>query len=470
MQGSAPELGLSYQVVQLGEGTKILLLVDGKEIRIHVKDSDVSVKGILREAGRPAFLSTGDKDRIARFAEIVSKKEAESRSRKLLLRVLNLLHSWPENLPLQYEASNIEAPDLSLESYTSACQVPPPLTSESICSLMGQESSGNYISSGWPTGISLGPVMLYYPGACTEFPHTVEPSSLAEGDCFGRCGVGCEFLGEDDPVYTQNCFNHDGCVDALGRIHPYCNQMFLYCAKDFLLGEECAEDVPMEFVWVSAGTFQMGDTFGDGYSDEYPVHTVTLTKGFYLGKYEVTQAQWQAVMGSNPSNFQPPNYPDCPTCPVETVSWDEVQDFIATLNARTGKAYRLPTEAEWEYSASYGSPKQKYAGTSDDARLGEYAWYWENSGSVTHPVGEKLPNELGLHDMSGNVWEWVQDWYGAYPAGGQTDPTGPVTGSYRVVRGGCWIRDPWYLRSAYRHINWPGYGNLGIGLRLVLPQ
>ncbi|MEW6487974.1 MAG: SUMF1/EgtB/PvdO family nonheme iron enzyme [Thermodesulfobacteriota bacterium] len=227
----------------------------------------------------------------------------------------------------------------------------------------------------------------------------------------------------------------------------------------------------MEFVYVPPGMFQMGDTFGDGSDGERPVHTVTLTRGFYVGKYEVTQAQWQAVMGSNPSYFQPSRgYPACPTCPVEYVSWNDIQVFLTTLNAQTGRAYRLPTEAEWEYAARGGPYSQgyRYAGSNN---VDEVGWHWYNRGSVyTHPVGRKLPNELGLYDMSGNVWEWVQDWWGYYSAGAQTDPTGPATGSNRVFRGGGWGSYPWGLRSAIRSYYWPDNRYYTLGLRLVLPQ
>ena len=234
----------------------------------------------------------------------------------------------------------------------------------------------------------------------------------------------------------------------------------------------------MEFVWVEGGTFQMGDTFGDcaaygrcGY--EQPVHEVTLTRGYYLGKTEVTQAQWAAVMGSNPSYFQPSNgYPSCPTCPVEQVSWNDIQAFVTTLNASTGKSYRLPTEAEWEYAAASGSAqaraaKQKYAGTSDTAALGDYAWYSDNAGSQTHPVGGKLANGLGLYDMSGNVWEWVQDSWSYYSASPVTDPL-VQGGSYRVLRGGSWLYYADYERVAYRDYNNPDFRYFSIGFGLAL--
>ena len=164
--------------------------------------------------------------------------------------------------------------------------------------------------------------------------------------------------------------------------------------------------IGMEFMLIPAGTFMMGSE--KGYADEKPQHRVTISRPFYLGKYEVTQAQWEAVMGNNPSRFDGRNNP------VEQVSWEDVRVFIARLNAHEGHTrYRLPTEAEWEYAARAGSTSA-YSFGDDAARLGQYAWYGDNSGKTTHPVGQKLPNAWGLHDMHGNVWEWVQGWYGDY--------------------------------------------------------
>ncbi|MDX2285871.1 MAG: SUMF1/EgtB/PvdO family nonheme iron enzyme [Bacteroidia bacterium] len=183
---------------------------------------------------------------------------------------------------------------------------------------------------------------------------------------------------------------------------------------------------------IRGGSFQMGDA-SSGQSDEQPVHRVTLSD-FYLGETEVTQAQWRAVMGTNPSYFK-----DCDQCPVESVSWEEVQEFLRKLNAKTGKTYRLPTEAEWEYAAGGGAAgRTKWAGTDSESSLGNYAWYDANSGGKTHPVKQKQPNALGLYDMSGNVWEWCQDWYGSYGASDISNPAGPASGSVRVDRGGSW--------------------------------
>lgn len=223
------------------------------------------------------------------------------------------------------------------------------------------------------------------------------------------------------------------------------------------------EQLVADMVKVEGGTFTMGATSeqsGDAYSDEKPTHSVTLSD-YYIGKYEVTQAQWQAVMGSNPSYFKGDNLP------VEQVSWDDCQEFIRKLNQLTELNFRLPTEAEWEYAARGGKMSRgyKYAGSNT---IGEVAWYDSNSGSKTHPVGTKQANELGLYDMSGNVREWCQDRYGAYSSSSQTTPTGPSSGSNRVFRGGSWIHDAWFCRVSYRHFITPGYRYLNLGLRLAL--
>ena len=216
-------------------------------------------------------------------------------------------------------------------------------------------------------------------------------------------------------------------------------------------------------VRVEGGTFTMGATSeqgSDADSDEKPAHQVTLSS-FNIGKYEVTQEEWQAVMGSNPSGFKGVKHP------VENVSWNDCQEFIRKLNSMTGKHFRLPTEAEWEYAARGGNKSRgyKYAGSNDH---GSVAWYDGNSGSKTHDVGQKQPNELGLYDMSGNVWEWCQDWKGSYSSGSQTNPTGPSSGSYRVIRGGSWRSSAGYCRVALRSYYTPDNRYIALGLRLVL--
>ena len=217
-----------------------------------------------------------------------------------------------------------------------------------------------------------------------------------------------------------------------------------------------------EMVFVQGGTFAMGctpDQGGECYDDERPAYKVTLSS-YYIGKSEVTQAQWEAVMGDNPSHFKGHNLP------VESVSWNDIQEFIRKLNAQTGKQYRLPTEAEWEYAARGGNKSQgyKYSGNSN---LNNVAWYKDNSGSTTHPVGIKSSNELGIYDMSGNVCEWCSDWYGAvYNHHTPTNPQGPSTGTGRVLRGGSWF-DIARCRSAYRYYNAPDNRISNNGFRLA---
>lgn len=191
----------------------------------------------------------------------------------------------------------------------------------------------------------------------------------------------------------------------------------------------------IDLVRIKGGCFSMGDTYGGGKTDEKPVHEVCIND-FYLGKYEITQGQWQTVMGNNPSHFR-----DCgDKCPVENVSWNDTQEFIRRLNDKTRKSYRLPTEAEWEYAAKSGGWQEKYAGAGRDDELDSSAWYIDNSDGRPHPVGQKKHNILGIYDMSGNVWEWCQDWYGEtfYRASQNSNPQGPAHGAYRVLRGGAW--------------------------------
>ncbi len=221
---------------------------------------------------------------------------------------------------------------------------------------------------------------------------------------------------------------------------------------------------PEGFVFVKGGCFKMGDLWGDGYYDEKPVHKVCVDV-FYMSKYEVTQREWEEVMGYNPSHFK-----GCDDCPVENVSWDDVQEFIERLREKTGINYRLPTEAEWEYAARSGGKHHKWAGTGDESELGEYAWYKGNSGERTHPVGQKKPNGLCLYDMSGNVWEWVQDWYDKeyYTHSPRDNPRGPSMGSHRVYLGGSWNFEPRFLRSSFRGYDTPSIRSYDVGFRLVV--
>ena len=221
----------------------------------------------------------------------------------------------------------------------------------------------------------------------------------------------------------------------------------------------------MEMLLVPPGTFTMGCTASNQYgcnNNENPTHSVTLTQAFYLGRYEVTQGQWVARMGSNPSFFQPPSYTLDINRPVERVSWTTIQGYLSATGMR------LPSEAEWEYACRAGTTTAFHSmpgypnGTNDDNQAGAIAWwgasYGGNSGHQTHAVGGKAANALGLHDMSGNVWEWVNDWYGGtyYSVSPSTNPLGPVPGTTRVLRGGAWFNNTKYLRSSDRGYTSPG--------------
>jgi formylglycine-generating enzyme required for sulfatase activity len=204
----------------------------------------------------------------------------------------------------------------------------------------------------------------------------------------------------------------------------------------------------------SAGESECGE-------DEKPAHRVAITKGFEIGRHEVTQAVWQSVMGTNPSSFKAPDRP------VEQVSWSDVQEFLAVLNGRRdGYRYRLPTEAEWEYAARAGTTGAYFAS------LDAIAWYGANSGGQSHPVGQKQPNAWGLHDMQGNVWEWCQDWYqdDYYRKLGEpkaVDPRGPASGQQRVLRGGSWYKFLWFLRVSSRFAFRPSGRFPHVGFRCV---
>jgi len=220
----------------------------------------------------------------------------------------------------------------------------------------------------------------------------------------------------------------------------------------------------MEMVLVPPGMFTMGCTASNLYtcsSNENPTHSVTLTRAFYMSRYEVTQSQWVAEMGSNPSYFQPPNYSNNPNRPVERVSWDAIQGYLSATGMR------LPSEAEWEYACRAGTTTAFNNDSSDDATAGTIAWYSSNSGGKTRPVGGKAANALGLYDMAGNVHEWVNDRYGLYSSGAQTNPIGPASGTFRVWRGGSWDSSSNALRSSFRGSYMPVDQDNILGFRVV---
>ena len=223
--------------------------------------------------------------------------------------------------------------------------------------------------------------------------------------------------------------------------------------------------ITIEMVKVEAGTFMMGATseMQNPYDDEKPVHQVTLTNDYYMGKYEVTQALWQAVTGKNPSKFKGDNLP------VERVSWNDCQVFIRNLNNMTGRKFRLPTEAEWEYAARGGKKSRGYQ-YSGSSNISDVAWFDDINGNKKHPVGTKQANELGLYDMSGNVWEWCQDRYGSYSSLFQKNPTGAIMGAYRVFRGGRWGANERIGRTSCRSYCTPDFSYFNLGLRLALSE
>ena len=222
--------------------------------------------------------------------------------------------------------------------------------------------------------------------------------------------------------------------------------------------------IGMELKLLPAGTFMMGSNFG--WETEQPVHKVTLSQNFYIGVHEVTQEQWIKVMGKNPSYFKGPRNA------VEQVSWSDAVEFCLKLSAlpeerAAGRFYQLPTEAQWEYACRAGTPT-KYSFGDDATKLGDYAWHGGNSGSKTHPVGQKKPNAWGLYDMHGNVNELCSDWHAKYPSGNSADPTGPISGSGRVRRGGSWASPAADCRSAYRFLDSPSRRYNRIGFRVCL--
>ncbi len=230
--------------------------------------------------------------------------------------------------------------------------------------------------------------------------------------------------------------------------------------------------VKMDLVWISPGEFMMGSPAGEigRHDNEGPQHRVSISKGFWMGKCDVTQGQWERVMESNPSYFKNSGA----NAPVEYVSWNACQEFLKKLNQRSDIKdreihARLPTEAEWEYACRAGTTTRFNTGDGD-ADLDRAGWYVGNSDRKTHPVGEKQANAWGLYDMHGNVWEWCQDWYGNYDAGASTDPAGPASGACRVLRGGAWTYVAGDCRSAYRGNSVPEGSGWVSGFRVVVSR
>jgi formylglycine-generating enzyme required for sulfatase activity len=218
----------------------------------------------------------------------------------------------------------------------------------------------------------------------------------------------------------------------------------------------------MEFVHVAGGEFLMGSSGTD--PNESPPHSVRI-RPFYLARLELLQSHWEKVMGTNPSRFAP-----CPECPVEQVSWEDVQEFLRRAGTLTGHPFRLPTEAEWEYAAGGGAEHQVWPGTNSESETGEFAWYSGNFSGKTRSSGAKIPNLFGVYDMAGNVAEWCSDWYGPdyYSHSSGLNPGGPSSGSRRVVRGGSWLSGPRDIRVARRSRRSPDARSPSLGFRLAL--
>ena len=303
-------------------------------------------------------------------------------------------------------------------------------------------------------------------GVVTEGDYTV----MARGVCWNTNGN--PTVADSHTVDGGGAGAFTSTITDLTGNTTYCVRAYATTSEGTVYGETrtfktifslTVNGVSFDMVYVEGGRFDMGATSeqgSDADSDEKPVHSVTLSD-YYIGKCEVTQELWEAVMGSNPSWFKGAQNP------VESVDWYDCQEFVIRLNSLTGRTFRLPTEAEWEYAARGGNKSRHYKYSGSD-NIDEVAWYDGNSGSSTHAVGTKSPNELGIYDMSGNVLEWCSDWYGSYSAGAQTNPQGPSSGSFRVLRGGSWYRSARDCRVSYRSSNGPNYGINIFGLRLVL--
>ncbi len=298
--------------------------------------------------------------------------------------------------------------------------------------------------------------------------HRHQWANLNDDGAFGRIvralHHGLEQRGLPKPIPVEPLPDTDSSQDSTVEVREEVHAV-LSPAPLIEVPETFTNDFGMTFVRIAAGEFWMGspDSDSQAENDEKPQHRVTISKPFDLGVYPVTQAQWEAVMGTNPSHFK-----GVPERPVESVSWNDIQDFLQRLNASgDGRTYALPTEAQWEYACRAGSTGI-YCFGDDEAQLGDYAWYEANAGNTTHPVGQKQPNDWGLYDMDGNVWEWCQDGERTYASDAVVDPVGPFdTGADRAVRGGNWDLPALFVRAASRHAVDPGSRGSIMGFRCL---
>lgn len=266
---------------------------------------------------------------------------------------------------------------------------------------------------------------------------------------------------ERDPQFVKGQYHYEN------QELTYVNGLLIQWSSDDLSEDikDAVRDIVASMIFVEGGSFTMGsdDTL---YPDEQPIHDVTLLD-FYLAKVTITQKQWTAIMGENPLWSE--NYGKGNDYPANFISYGQAKQFIERLNEYSGMQFRMPTEAEWEYAACGGKYSQTTSYTySGSNEVNEVAWHRENANGSMHPVAKLKPNELGLYDMSGNVWEWCSDWYGNYPSGSVTNPTGPSTGTKRVVRGGSFTYDAEYSRCKTRNCLSENNQSLAVGLRLAI--
>jgi formylglycine-generating enzyme required for sulfatase activity len=270
---------------------------------------------------------------------------------------------------------------------------------------------------------------------------------------------------DKDPVFKEGDYLY-ATSDELKYLENYDGILINW--SDFVTEEqqEVIREIVSNMVRVESGTFQMGSDDELAAADEVPVHAVTLSS-YRINKFTVTQKQWRVLMGTDLGWNS--NYGVGDNLPTTHVTYADCKAFLTELNWLSGLNFRLPTEAEWEYAARGGKKAHgcRYSGKN---KAGGVAWFVDNSGNKTHNVKGKTKNELGLYDMSGNVWEWCADWYGNYAPGSYVDPQGPAEGTYRVLRGGCWNSNDWYCRVSNRSFNNPDYAGNGYGFRLVLQQ